>query len=652
MAASCMHIGRYIRRNERFLRLQFEQFLSIRSFALTPAVHQAAQVHQEAAESVVIPMKKTWSKEAVLQALASTVSRDPTVCAYRFQDDSFLSPRNFSEAKTYSYSLESGRAAAKYIINNNPNLFTKDFAEPHIPCLMPEKVSPLLEEVSEAALKERINLRKVTAAVDMYDQLLQAGSVVSMDTTHDLLDLLCLYGDSDPVQESGPQQEDTEESEQELWSETRIKKPSWRKTNNAERIFNLLPDRDTRCYSALIRGMVKHGASKKAFDMYSELLNNRLTGDVHMFNALISAVPDVRENPDEKWELVSELLKQMNQMSIRPNLLTFNSLFKTLKRCGKLSTIYAPLALNEMKALGIAPSLATYNHLLHMNVHGFLKIQVLRNLLLELEGCSFTCRDPGDNLFFGTAMKACLINNDLELGYKVHSLLEVGENWRLLGAANKQAYYYNCFLRLLCQMENIDVVLKWYKKLVPSMFYPHPENMMGMLQTLDTENRLDLLPMIWKDMKTFGHIYPDLVEELLSLMARDKHNPKVQESFAACALDVKQTFSEKGIEWKSSYLSHVSTVLLRANQCEEAWEMLLIFKEKNLVPSEAVLNSFLSECQSSIGPDRAVELVQLSAAFCLPATSELASRVLVDFNLTESQRTILSQLQTAEKMSD
>lgn len=31
---------------------------------------------------------------------------------------------------------------------------------------------------------------------------------------------------------------------------------SWKENNNAERIFSLLPERDTRCYSALIRGTV------------------------------------------------------------------------------------------------------------------------------------------------------------------------------------------------------------------------------------------------------------------------------------------------------------------------------------------------------------------------------------------------------------
>lgn len=108
-------------------------------------------------------------------------------------------------------------------------------------CLMPETVTLLLEDVSEEALKERIHLRRVTDAVDMYDQLLQAGeqthvwiyvachvtvtqrplhqmyvyyfispgTAVSMETAHDLLDLICLYCDRDPVQEGGPQSEGT-----------------------------------------------------------------------------------------------------------------------------------------------------------------------------------------------------------------------------------------------------------------------------------------------------------------------------------------------------------------------------------------------------------------------------------------------------------
>ena len=44
---------------------------------------------------------------------------------------------------------------------------------------MPEYFEPQIEGVSEAALQERIKLRKVKASVDMFDQLLQAGDLSS-----------------------------------------------------------------------------------------------------------------------------------------------------------------------------------------------------------------------------------------------------------------------------------------------------------------------------------------------------------------------------------------------------------------------------------------------------------------------------------------
>lgn len=45
---------------------------------------------------------------------------------------------------------------------------------------MPEYFEPQIEDISEAALKERIKLKKVKASVDMFDQLLQAGDSVHL----------------------------------------------------------------------------------------------------------------------------------------------------------------------------------------------------------------------------------------------------------------------------------------------------------------------------------------------------------------------------------------------------------------------------------------------------------------------------------------
>lgn len=77
-------------------------------------------------------------------------------------------------------------------------------------------------------------------------------------------------------------------------------------------------------------------------------------------------------------------------------------------------------------------------------------------------------------------------------------------------------------------MEQIDVTLKWYKDLIPSVrgllvycvyrglsifpdgcfkvmfvllsqvFFPHSQTLIGLLQALDVANRLEMVPQIWK----------------------------------------------------------------------------------------------------------------------------------------------------------
>uniref|UniRef100_A0AAY5L9Q7 Small ribosomal subunit protein mS39 n=1 Tax=Esox lucius TaxID=8010 RepID=A0AAY5L9Q7_ESOLU len=462
--------------------------------------------------------------------------QDSTAAHYMFQDDPYLTPRTSAEFKLYSLSQESGRLAAKHIVNTNPKFFQKDFAEPHIPCLMPETMEPRIEDVSEAALLERIMLRKVKAAVDMYDQLLQAGTTVSTDATNDLLDLICLYGDHDPLQDDKPE----------------------------------------------------------------------------------------------------ELLKQMNEQKVKPNLLTFNAVLKALRRCGSLARAQSLHTLSEMKALGITPSLASFHHVLGI----FYKTGNYL-MLTEVAGRSFVPQDPDDVYFFSTAMRICLETKDLESAYRVHNLLNVGENWRLLGDSFQQSIYYGRFFNLLCMMEHIDVVLKWYNELIPSLFYPNPQGMKDLLQALDTDNRLDMIPQIWKDIRRMGHDNKsDLVEELLSLMARDRHSPEVQESFAACALDVRSLYKQGqvakvALEWTTASMTNITTILLAAQKTKQAWDMLNIFKTKNRVPSEELIDEFLVRIKDG---QQAVELVQISASFCLPSTPNLAQRVLQEFELSEEQR--------------
>uniref|UniRef100_A0A8C1KEQ8 Pentatricopeptide repeat domain 3 n=1 Tax=Cyprinus carpio TaxID=7962 RepID=A0A8C1KEQ8_CYPCA len=584
-------------------------------------------------EEIVIPKKKTWSKEAVLQALASTVNRDPTASDYRFQDDPYLTPKTSSEFKLFSLSQESGRNAAKYFISTYPKYFQKDYAQPHIPCLMPETLEAQIEEVSEAALIERIQMRKVKAAVDLYDQLQQAGTPVSLDVTNQLLDLICFYGDCDPAQENVPEQRNEETVGQENTLSHNKRSPclvfSFRENNNAERIFALLSEPNTHSYSALIRGMVKYGAYSKAFSTYTDLLNNQLKA----FPKLNCLVLNTMRNGKQK---------------VKPNLLTLNAVLKALRRCGTVGKSQAFPVISEMRALSIDPSLASYNHLLSIFYKPGAPFQgqtdILQEVMNEVSGKSFTPQDPDDAQFFITAVRICLDTKDIEQAYRVHELLGVGENWRLLGNDFQQNIYHARFFSLLCMMENIDVVLKWYRDLVPSVYYPSSNVMRDLLQALDTDNRLDLIPQIWKDLKQLGHgNRQTLVEELLTLMAREKQNQEVQETFAECALDIKKMYDtgDRGkvmMSWTAGSLSDLVSVLLAAQRRQDAWEILKLFKTHNRVPSEELLDKFLTCIKESGDVNQALELVQISAGFCLPGTPKLIQRVQQEFLLSEQQK--------------
>nr|XP_033807782.1 pentatricopeptide repeat domain-containing protein 3, mitochondrial isoform X2 [Geotrypetes seraphini] len=612
-------------------------------------------------ERIIIPRKKTWDKLAVLQALASTVNRDPTASHYMFQDDPYLIPRTTAEFKLFSLSKESGCNAAKYVFNTSPHLFQTDYAEPSIPCLMPETLQPQIEGVCEAALEELIQLKRVKSAVDMFDQLLQSGTTVSLKTSNRLLDLLCFYGDREP-----PRDDQLEESEQEDMvahqsaPAGQLHKASnfvrvWRENNNAERIFNVMAERNAPSFCAMIRGMVKYGAYTKAFDMYTELVNSRLTADVHAFSALISAAPEVKEKYSEKWDLIKELLQQMVEQKVQPNLLTFNAVLKSLRRCGALSKLCALQTLSEMKALNIEPSLATFDHLLKIfyksasSARG--QTEIIFEVLDEIEGKQFVVHDPDDVNFFPDAMRVCLDLKDVELAYRLHKVKEMGNNWKLEGNPYQQSTYYGRFFNLLCMMEHIDVILKWYKKLIPSRYFPNSYAMRDLLQALDIGSRLDLVPQIWKDIKQFGHRYkPDLVDEVLVLMARDIQTPEVQVSFADCALDIKSLYETREmrklpLEWTASALGNITILLSRAGKSEEAWRMLELFKKNNRVPSNQVMNEFLDTAKQSNNKVQAVNLVKMAAEFALPTTANLVKRVMEEFELSEEQKKTLEDLE-------
>ncbi|KFV62042.1 hypothetical protein N307_11845, partial [Dryobates pubescens] len=599
-------------------------------------------------EEIVLPRKKTWDKLAVLQTLASTVRRDPTAAHYMFQDDPFLMPRNAASSRLFALSKESGRNAARYIIQHFPQYFDKTFAEPNVPCLMPETLTPQTEGVSEEALKEHICLRRVKESVDLFDQLVQAGTPVSLETTNSLLDLLCFYGDGESTLEKEEEEkEDSEEAEKapnrQLRRGSQPAGTRWslslgsRENNNAERIFKIMPERNAHSYCTMIRGMVKHGAPAKAYDMYMDLLNQRHKADVHTFNSLIAAV-----GGRGRGVFFKVFLNHMVQQGVQPNLLTFNALLKTLRRCGGVGRSMSLLVIKEMEALDIEPSLATYDHLLAIFYRGVQlpSSGIICEVLDDVEHRSFAAQDPDDGAVLSavSAVLQCCELKDIKLAYRLNKAMEKGDNWRFLDMERLNTYWSK-FFSLLCMMEQIDVVLQWYREMSPSLFYPSAKNILDLLQALDAANHLDMLPSVWEE----------LLDELLSLQSRDQHPQEIQLAFATCAEDIRAAHEPAGrdqapLQWTGSSLGHVALLFSRAGRTQDAWSMMERFQQINRIPSEQVMDEFLTCAKQSNSADAAVRLVKLAASLGLPSSQKLKSRTKKEFELSEEQREALESI--------
>ncbi|XP_058406750.1 small ribosomal subunit protein mS39 isoform X1 [Diceros bicornis minor] len=649
-----------------------ERAPSCRFYSGSVALPKVEGADVTGSEEVVIPKRKTWDKVAVLQALASTVNRDTTAAPYAFQDDPYLIPTSSVESRSFLLAKKSGENAAKFIINSHPKYFQKDIAEPHIPCLMPEYFEAQIEDISEAALKERIKLRKVKASVDMFDQLLQAGTTVSLETTNSLLDLLCYYGDQEPSADYHFQQRERSEELEEATEENNEKSKkkagpqfgvTWRAKNNAERIFALMPEKNAHSYCTMIRGMVKHRAPVQALNLYTELLNNRLPADVYTFNAVIEAKAlMVNEKFEEKWNNILELLKQMVAQKVKPNLQTFNTILKCLRRFYAFGRLPALQTLREMKAVGIEPSLATYHYVIQLFYQHESSSKeaplIIYDIMNEVMGKKFSPKDPDDDAFFQSAMRVCSSLRDLELAYQVHGLLNTGDNWKFIGPEQRRNFYYSKFFSLLCLMEQIDVTLKWYKDLIPSVFFPHSQTLIHLLQALDVASRLEVIPQIWKDSKEYGHTYRnDLKEEILMLMARDQHPPELQVAFADCAADIKSTYENQDArqtapDWPANSLNCIAVLFLRAGRTQEAWKMLGLFRKHNKIPRNELLNEFMDSAKASSSPAQAIEIVKLASAFSLPICEGLTQRVMADFAVSQEQREALGNLTALTSDSD
>ncbi|XP_033633555.1 pentatricopeptide repeat domain-containing protein 3, mitochondrial-like [Asterias rubens] len=627
---------------------------------------QEATAAQPSRKEIQIPKRKKRDPTAVLQALSRTVKRDSTAAPYIYHDDPYLLPKNAGEKRRYALASESGKQAAQYVINKWPqNFMALQHDEPKVEAFYPLQNQYLFNEPSEEAILERVEAADMKAALEMFYNTLEAGSEVSMETSNALLDLLCFHGyNAEPEKvtesEETPENEVIEEEKPESapipdqsdskgkrpWSKRAGREPKWKENNDTEKYFNAMPDRNSHSYCSMVRGMIKHGAASSAFVLYNEMQERGVQADVHSYNALIKGAVYIRDDYQERWTVILQLMQQMQLEGISPNLQTFNSLLDSLRIMGVIGRRKALQTLSEMKAVGVEPSLGTYNLLLVIFYKDSLPpSDMLYDIMDTIEGMSFSLKHDQDVHFFKNAMNVCLNLKDVELAYRVDLLLNTGDNNKLAGDYFSQSIYYSKFFNLICLMDSVDAMFEYYDQIVPSALVPNSQIYVEMLRSMETAGAYTKVHKLWKDIEYFGHkFHQPLIECLLSVMAQANDlTEKVSSEFLEIALEirtiVKTSKSRKyPVRWNSRSLTHLAMVCLKCGQLQHAWDVMDLFQQENLVPSNVLLEDYVEACVVARDSKKAIDCLQLVSNVSTTLTLQITDRIKGEFTLHPLER--------------
>jgi pentatricopeptide repeat domain-containing protein 3 len=328
----------------------------------------------------------------------------------------------------------------------------------------------------------------------------------------------------------------------------------------------------------------------KAFELFDDLRRRNVKLNVATYNALLSVAFQRGERSEDRWQQCQELLRDMALCDIEPNIDTFNSVLFTLSRIGRYrgARDWVMQTINEMRRCNIEPTLTSwvYGMYVHYNTEES-QSRFLNSVGEYLNGKELTVRDPTDFDFFSSAMVKNFVNlKDLDLAYKLDALLNVGNNRVLLGDSFREAVYYTHFLRLLCMFEQIDTIMLHYSRFVPHLYTPTFGTLRDLLTAVELNEGYSYLPRIWSDLVLFQYVRRvDLVEQLLSIMSRQKQDAQMQELYVKVVngvllqyeADAQNKNISNPLTLTGRMLGDMIQILLYADNTSQAWSVNFVF---------------------------------------------------------------------------
>ncbi|KAK4293028.1 hypothetical protein Pmani_034231 [Petrolisthes manimaculis] len=606
--------------------------------------------HQE----IVIPKRIQRSPTDILQALASTIKRDTSGPHYKHHDDPYLTPASNSLKRMYSLSKESGRKAARWIRDSNPQLFLHTPDDPHIKAFAPT-IRYTEDDASEAVLRELVRQNEVSDAITMYHICKDKSIDLSDEAKQELLELVCYSNGEDQLEE------DWLEERWHRQTTTTIRK-TWNDDGVAEELFQSLSEKKSAAYCALIRGMTQYYQVDRAWQLYKECQEEELPLDTNTYNSLIRVSSFLRDASDLRWQLVKELLATMAESGVQPNLGTLNSTLEALTQVAgwREARGLSLQVLREFTQAGIEPSLATYYFLLliHCRERGPVS-HILLDILDHLQGRAFQARHLKDTYFFVTAMNIARNHiQNLEAARHVDDLLHTDNNYCLIGDSYRESVYYRHYFALMCSQMPIDQFMEVYSDLSPHIYTPERDVMEMILKFTTLHNALQYIPQLYSDMVAYNLGNQEkLLTLVLSAAAQHQSaddNIELTEKMGRVAEDiwtrVEELMQDKTrinrITWTGQMLGDVLTCLVVSGNymlCQ------VVLKDATLkahtilgyIPPPALRVMLDAAIQRKDG-DTGLEVVKYALESGHHETGELALHLRSSLNLTPRQKAKLT----------
>lgn len=524
-------------------------------------------------------------------------------------------------------------------------------AQPFHPVFAPKQIITPESEVDLDTLRQVINNSEVNEAILVYNLLNTKNIEIPADVKQDLLELVCFYNEENPIpvelfeeRDSATKERRSKQSEQSTWKDNSF----------AESLFDSLETKTPEAYSAILCGLYKHNHKARTAILFQEALEKQIPLDIEVFNYAIRATNMDKAPLEMRWNSCLDLLKQINDRKLKPNLNTLNAVLYTINGSGHYALIrqYALQTIAEFKKLGIEPSLGSWFIILRTFCREKTPVShILVAILNEIENKSFTIQHPLDTYFFFTAMAICNMHlNDEALAHRLDAFFNVGDNSLLIGDSQQENAYYRHYLNVCCRNEPLPKFLELYDQLVPNTFSLESSFLKLIFEKINLSGAIEVIPKIWSDM-VVGGTFNDSQEHILSLMVDNEPQLDIEiqrelpKKFADVAWDIynrlvyQSKVSNSFNSFSSTALSNIIILLLRGGRNDDATTVMKLFLDKDvkilggMLPQ--ALEMSLELCVKQKQPSLAIELIEYSITTNVGEPNKLAKIVMQSMTLDE-----------------